>query len=58
MFNNKKAHGPVDLISKGILIVTGIIMIKLAFSGIAMAPSIMGLFGAFLIVSQILGFFM
>ncbi|HIG95652.1 TPA: hypothetical protein HA249_02045 [Candidatus Woesearchaeota archaeon] len=54
----KKAHGPVDLISKGLLIVIGIIMIKFAISGMGIPPTLALLLGAFLIISQILGFFM
>lgn len=58
LFNSKKAHGPIDLISKFILVIVGIVFIKLAISGVSLPASILLLFGIFLVISQILSFFM
>jgi hypothetical protein len=58
LFASKKAHGPVDMVSKGILIIVGVLFIKFAFSGISLAPLWLFILGLFLIISQILGFFM
>lgn len=57
-FNSKKAHGPIDLISKVVLVIVGIVFIKLAISGVSLPASILLLFGIFLVISQILSFFM
>lgn len=58
LFNSKKAHGPIDLISKFILVIVGVVFIKLAISGVSLPASILLLFGIFLVISQILSFFM
>lgn len=58
IFKNKKAHGPIDLISKIILVIVGIVFIKLAINGVSLPASILLLFGIFLVISQILSFFM
>jgi len=58
IFNNKKAHGPIDIGSKIILVILGIVFIKLAVSGVSLPPTVLLFFGIFLIISQILSFFM
>jgi len=58
LFNSRKGHGPIDLISKVILVIVGIVFIKLAISGVSLPASILLLFGIFLVISQILSFFM
>lgn len=58
LFSSKKAHGPIDLISKFILVIVGVVFIKLAISGVSLPASILLLFGIFLVISQILSFFM
>ena len=58
LFVSKKAHGPIDLISKVVLVIVGIVFIKLAISGVSLPASILLLFGIFLVISQILSFFM
>ncbi len=58
LFNSKKAHGPIDLISKFVLVIVGVVFIKLAISGVSLPASILLLFGIFLVISQILSFFM